>query len=174
VTLVPLGVGLGWWYGSTYYWPNTYVEVAEPYCAGPTEDGCVLRWQDVQTEEGDTIPQCVKLCPRADVPPPIPQPAVTEQIPPAPVAAAGKCLVDIFAEANFGGQTDETDENQPDLGEWDKAISSVEVKSGTWDFFTEPDFKGDVIRLAPGKYPTLNPNFNKKIGSFLCLDNPGK
>jgi len=80
-------------------------------------------------------------------------------------------LVDIFSEPNFAGETDETDENQPDLGEWDKIIASIEVKSGTWDFFTEPDFKGDALRLAPGKYPTLTGTFNKKIGSFLCLDN---
>ena len=45
------------------------------------------------------------------------------------------------------------------------------MKSGTWDFYTEPDFKGDVIRMAAGKYPTLAGTFNKKIGSFLCLEN---
>jgi len=168
---VPLGVVGGYWYGSTYYWPDSYVSVTEPYCSGPTPDGCVLRWEDVKTEEGEIVRQCVKLCPRADAPPPVPAPAVSEPIPPAPPPPpAGACLVDIFSEPNFAGETDETDENQPELAEWDKAIASIEVKSGTWDFFTEPDFKGDAMRLTPGKYPTLTDTFNKKIGSFLCLD----
>lgn len=162
----------GYWYGSTYYWPESYVEVGESYCSGPTPDGCVLRWQDVQTEEGETVTQCVKLCPRAEATPPVPRPAVTEPIPPAPSPPpAGSCVVDIFSEPNFGGQTDETNEDQPELDEWDNTIASIEVKSGTWDFFTEPDFKGDAMRLAPGKYPTLGSSFDKKIGSFLCLDN---
>ena len=30
---------------------------------GQTEDGCELMWQDVQTEEGDVIEQCVAYCP---------------------------------------------------------------------------------------------------------------
>jgi len=162
----------GYWYGTNYYWPDSYVEVGRSYCSGPTPDGCVLRWQDVQTDEGETITQCVKLCPRVDATPPVPAPAVTEPVPPAPPPPpAGACLADIFAEPNFAGKTDETDENQPDLGEWDKAIASIEVNSGTWDFYTEPDFKGEVMRLEPGKYGTLGGNFNKSIGSFLCLDN---
>jgi hypothetical protein len=34
------------------------------YCAGYTEDGCVLRWAEVPTEEGDLVPQCVTYCPQ--------------------------------------------------------------------------------------------------------------
>jgi hypothetical protein len=79
-------------------------------------------------------------------------------------------LLDIFAEPNFAGKSDETDEDQPGLGDWDNAISSIEVKAGTWDFFTEPDFKGEVMRLPPGKYGTLAETFSKHIGSFLCND----
>jgi len=30
---------------------------------GLTEDGCQLVWQDVETVEGDIIPQCVAYCP---------------------------------------------------------------------------------------------------------------
>ena len=79
-------------------------------------------------------------------------------------------MLDIFADPNLAGKSDETDEDQPALGDWDNAISSVEVKSGSWDFFTEPDFKGEVMRLPPGKYPGLGPTFTKHIGSFMCLD----
>jgi hypothetical protein len=33
------------------------------YCQGLTEDGCELMWQDVETIEGDVVPQCVAYCP---------------------------------------------------------------------------------------------------------------
>jgi hypothetical protein len=49
--------------GSSRYYPYAYISSAEPYCEGLTEDGCQLLWQDVQTIEGDVIPQCVAYCP---------------------------------------------------------------------------------------------------------------
>jgi hypothetical protein len=105
-----------------------------------------------------------------NVEPPIPAPAVAVPAPVVTAPVAGACLLDIFAEPNFGGKTDETDESQPELGEWDKVISSLEVKAGTWDFFTEPDFKGEVMRTPPGRYGDIGPKFTKQIGSFQCID----
>jgi hypothetical protein len=49
--------------GSSQYYPYAYISAPEPYCEGLTEDGCQLLWQDVQTIEGDVIPQCVAYCP---------------------------------------------------------------------------------------------------------------
>jgi hypothetical protein len=49
--------------GSNDYYPYAYLSAPEPYCEGLTEDGCELIWQDVQTEEGDVIGQCVAYCP---------------------------------------------------------------------------------------------------------------
>jgi hypothetical protein len=49
--------------GSSDYYPYAYISAPEPYCEGLTEDGCQLLWQDVQTIEGDVIPQCVAYCP---------------------------------------------------------------------------------------------------------------
>ena len=48
-------------------------------------------------------------------------------------------------------------------------IPSIKVDSGTWDFFTEEDFHGDSMRLAPGPYPQLTAEWNKHIGSFMCV-----
>ena len=115
--------------------------------------------------------QCVQLCPRAGVAPPVPPPAVAEPEPAAPPAApAGACTVDIFDQRDFGGKSDETSENQADLGEWNDAIGSIEVKTGTWDFFTDSDFKGEVMRLTPGKYGYLGTKFTKNIELFMCID----
>ena len=49
--------------GSSQYYPYAYLSAPAPYCEGLTEDGCQLVWQDVETIEGDVIPQCVAYCP---------------------------------------------------------------------------------------------------------------
>ena len=43
------------------------------------------------------------------------------------------------------------------------------MKSGTWDFFTDEDFGGETVRMGPGPYPDLGPDWTKKIGSFMCV-----
>ena len=49
--------------GSDEYYPYAYISAPEQYCEGVTEDGCELRWQQVETVEGDVIDQCVAYCP---------------------------------------------------------------------------------------------------------------
>jgi hypothetical protein len=48
---------------SNEYYPYAYISAPENYCEGLTEDGCELMWQDVETIEGDVVPQCVAYCP---------------------------------------------------------------------------------------------------------------
>jgi hypothetical protein len=45
------------------FYPFAYIDAPESYCDGLTEDGCQLVWQNVETDEGDVIPQCVAYCP---------------------------------------------------------------------------------------------------------------
>jgi hypothetical protein len=49
--------------GANEFYPFAYIDAPEPYCDGLTEDGCQLAWQNVETDEGDVIPQCVAYCP---------------------------------------------------------------------------------------------------------------
>jgi hypothetical protein len=49
--------------GSYQYYPYAYISAPAPYCEGLTGDGCQLRWQQVQTVEGDIVDQCVAYCP---------------------------------------------------------------------------------------------------------------
>jgi hypothetical protein len=49
--------------GAAEYYPYAYIQAPENYCDGRTEDGCQLVWEDVETVEGDVIPQCVAYCP---------------------------------------------------------------------------------------------------------------
>jgi hypothetical protein len=45
----------------------------------------------------------------------------------------------------------------------------VQVRSGTWDFFSDQQFTGETMRLAPGSYADLGPQWTKRAGSFMCV-----
>jgi beta/gamma crystallin len=169
--------------GAVYYYPYGYVAISRPVCRGVTAEGCTLRWQDVATEEGDVVTQCVQYCPQGYVaPPPVPlvSPAPVP-VPGPPVAepdvgpAPAGCDIAIYSEANFGGVSSETGEDQPQLGEvgWAEEIASIEIKAGTWDFYSEEEFGGETIRLGTGSYPVLPDNWGKRINSFMCADPAG-
>jgi hypothetical protein len=49
--------------GAYEYYPYAYIDAPRPYCEGITEDGCQLDFQDVQTQEGYVVGQCVAYCP---------------------------------------------------------------------------------------------------------------
>jgi hypothetical protein len=154
--------------GGAYYYPDAYVSVARPYCAGLTPDGCQLNWQEVPFEGGGSEWQCLTFCPRPDLPPP---PRAVALVVPPPAPAGGRCELEIFADPKFTGANAQSDVDQPRLGDngWKNEISSIQVKAGTWDFFSEDEFAGDNMRLPPGPYPELGPQWTKHIGSFMCV-----
>jgi len=159
-TLIGVGLLTGYAIGPDCYYPEGYVALAEPVCTGYTDDGCTLRWQDVAADDGSTIPSCVQFCPR-----------VRKAVAPAPVAAAprGGCEVEVFKDPNLAGGSFRTAEDQPLLNDdWDKKIASINVISGTWDFTTEQQYNGDAMRLTPGTYRDLGPNWVDQISSFMC------
>jgi hypothetical protein len=148
------------------YFPEGYLAYAEPVCTGYTEDGCSLRWQDVAADDGSTIPQCVQYCPRSRRGPP-----EGAALAPAPLAQGQRkgCEVEVFSDKNLAGSSFKTSEDQPLLNDqWDKQISSINVISGTWDFSTDAQFNGDAMRLEPGNYRDLGPNWDDQISSFMC------
>jgi hypothetical protein len=49
--------------GAYEYYPYAYIDAPQDYCDGLTEDGCQMVYDEVETEEGDAIPQCVAYCP---------------------------------------------------------------------------------------------------------------
>lgn len=154
--------------GGAYYYPDAYLTVARPYCDGITPDGCRLNWQRVDFEDGESDWQCVQFCRRPGNPPP---PRTVALVAPPPVPQGGNCQISIYSEPNFGGTNASASEEQPRLNEngWQNQIASVKVAAGTWDFFTAPEFTGETMRLAPGDYPNLGPEWTKKAGSFMCV-----
>jgi hypothetical protein len=162
--------------GGSYWYPDGYVSVAQPYCGGYTPDGCQLTWRMVDFEGGGEAPQCVQYCPQAGPPPelgPGQAPARVASLPPPPPPppANGTCQMTIFAEPNFAGAAAPTSDAQPALGEagWLNEISSIQVQSGEWEFYPEENFGGVSMRLDPGDYPNLAPEWTKRIGSFQCV-----
>jgi hypothetical protein len=162
-----LGVAL---IGGSYWDPDAYVSIDGPACTGFTPDGCQLHWRMVDFEDGGGEPQCVQYCPRVG-----PPPAAAAPLPPPPAFAAnGACQLTIFSEPNFAGLSAPTGDSQPDLSQsgWRNEIASIQVQAGTWDFFDGENFGGESMRLSAGPYPTLAPEWSKRIGSFMCVQ-PG-
>jgi len=163
---VPLGALGAILFEGSYWYPDGYVSIAGPYCAGYTPDGCELHWRMVDFDDGGGEPQCVQYCPLAG-----PPPAEVATLPPPPPLPEGTCQLTIFSNPNFAGTSAPAGDNQPNLSEsgWQNAISSVQVQAGTWDFFSDDDYGGDTMRLTAGPYPMLTPDWDKKINSFMCV-----
>ena len=191
-TLIPL-IALGtFMYDDETYYADGYVSMAEPGCTGYAEDGSRLRWMAVPTEDGGSEYQCVAYStqrnrtvteievpeePMAEAPTvaepettgvgPAKEPAVASPVPAAPATG---CELLIYSETNFKGLSAPVDENQSSLSKdgWQNEIASVQIKSGTWDFYSDEDYAGEMMRLSAGSYPTLDPKWSKHIGSFMC------
>lgn len=168
--LVPIGaLGVAVIGDSTWY-PDGYVPMEGPACAGPTADGCQLQWRTVDFEDGDgeSQPQCVQYCPRPGPPPP--EAAALPPPPPLP-EGGGECQTTVYSDPNFGGNSAPTGGSQPVLSTtgWHNEIASIVVGAGTWDFFADENFNGEVLRLTPGTYPRLAPEWTRHIGSFMCV-----
>jgi hypothetical protein len=154
----------------SYWYPDGYVSIAGPLCAGVTPDGCQLEWRMVGFEDGGEAAQCVQYCRYSGA-----RPAKVATLPPPPALVQnGACQLTIYEDPNFAGLSAPTSDSQPVLSEtgWKDQISSIEVQSGTWDFFNDENFNGESVRMATGSYPMLAPEWNKRIGSFMCVE-PG-
>ncbi len=62
-TFVALGLLAPLAIGAATYHPYAYLDVPGDYCEGLTDDGCEMVYSEVETVEGDSIPQCVAYCP---------------------------------------------------------------------------------------------------------------
>jgi Beta/Gamma crystallin len=154
--------------GASYWDPDGYVSVLRRYCSGISENGCTLHWRVVDFTDGGSEQQCVQYCPHSG-----PPPAKFAELPPPPPfpPATASCQLSIFAEPNFGGASAASGDDQATLAEsgWQNAISSIQIRAGTWDFFTDANFGGATMRLLAGPVPSLPPDWDKKIGSFQCV-----
>ena len=83
------------------------------------------------------------------------------------VGAAHAGEVVIYKQPNFTGGAltlKETANNLATANFHDQA-SSIRVKSGKWEFCSQPDFRGDCVTLDRGEYPTLQQKLNHRVES---------
>jgi hypothetical protein len=80
------------------------------------------------------------------------------------------CDVAVYLDGSYSGEVWRTTEDQPSVGaHWIKQITSIIVISGTWDFYWDPSYRGEVITLPPGAYPYIGNHWDDKISSFRCV-----
>ena len=154
--------------GGAYFYPDAYLAVSRPYCDGLSPNGCQLNWQRVAFADGGDEWQCVQYCPRQGA---IAPPKTVALVAPPPMPQQGSCEITIYPEQNFAGTAVTTSDEQPALSEsgWQNQIASIQVKAGTWDLFSDEEFTGETLRLQPGQYADLGPEWTKKSGSFMCV-----
>lgn len=88
--------------------------------------------------------------------------------PPAPVG--GACELAVFWEPNFAGERMVAKEDMPYVGDqWNDHVTSIQIKAGSWEFYQDPEYGGDMVKMTPGPYPQLEDNFSGKISSFRCV-----
>jgi hypothetical protein len=81
------------------------------------------------------------------------------------------CEVTVYWDDDFKGESFRTTQDQLNLeGGWNDQISSIAIASGEWEFFEHDEFGGQVLKLAPGRYPRLEKFWNDQISSFRCLN----
>jgi hypothetical protein len=83
--------------------------------------------------------------------------------------AAGEVV--IHKQPNFtgGALTLRNDSGNLTSSGFQDQASSIEVKSGRWQFCSQPDFKGDCVTLEQGKYATLDQKLNHRVESVREL-----
>lgn len=75
--------------------------------------------------------------------------------------------VELYGQPDFRGRSLKVDNAVADLGErrFEGRASSVKVHSGTWEFCTEPGFRGTCGTLRPGEYRDMA-NMNDRVASL--------
>lgn len=82
-------------------------------------------------------------------------------------ATAAAAEVTIWKQPNFAGEALTVRgamNNLGDRGFLDQA-SSIEVKSGAYEFCTQPEFRGECVVLERGRYARLEQNLNHRVES---------
>src|SRR5918993_1230170 len=77
----------------------------------------------------------------------------------------------IYEHANFGGEQQSIKESVPNVWSWNDKISSVIVKSGTWQFFEHENYGSPSSKqVGPGNYDYVEiPEFNIRNDNITAI-----
>ncbi len=81
--------------------------------------------------------------------------------------AAQAAEITFFERSDFRGRTLTLRGHTPDLSAvgFNDRLSSLAVRSGTWQLCTEPDFAGVCVNVGPGEYRRADERLNNRISS---------
>ena len=83
----------------------------------------------------------------------------------------GQCRVSVYWDGDFKGERWDTGQNQTYVGNhWNDQISSIRILSGTWRFYWDANYRGEMVELKPGEYRYVGNHWNDQISSFRCVD----
>jgi Beta/Gamma crystallin len=83
------------------------------------------------------------------------------------------CSATVYWDANFAGEKWTLHDSVSYVGpHWNDKISSIAVHRGVWVFYWDGDYKGEELRLGPGKYDYVGDHWNDQISSARCVE-PG-
>jgi len=100
----------------------------------------------------------------------LPDVAPVSEAPATDQQADGQCRVSVFWDADFKGERWDTEQNQTYVGNhWNDQISSIRIVSGTWRFYWNAKYDGEMIELKPGDYHYVGNHWNDQISSFRCI-----
>lgn len=81
----------------------------------------------------------------------------------------GGAAVELYDDINFDKPMVYTDFDYSYVGDTlNDRVSSIRINEGTWNFYTDANFEGNVVTLKPGSYPFV-PNVglpNDSLSSF--------
>jgi ATP-dependent Lon protease len=77
----------------------------------------------------------------------------------------------IYEHADFGGEQQHIKESIPNVGSWNDKITSVIVKSGTWQFFEHENYGSPSSKkVGPGYYENVEmPEFNIRNDNITSI-----
>lgn len=91
----------------------------------------------------------------------------------AAAVSGGKAVPDVilYSKKNRRGKSLQVNDGIADLSKdnFDDISSSVVVNSGTWRFYTEPNFKGQSIDVESDTARDLSGMFNNSISSLKSI-----
>lgn len=94
--------------------------------------------------------------------------------PQGPSLAAPPCDLTVWPDERFWGGSAAFTTDQKRVGLWwNDRISSIEIRSGVWQFFMDNDYLGASVVAGPGRYASIGPVWNDQISSFRCLGQDG-
>jgi hypothetical protein len=80
------------------------------------------------------------------------------------------CLVIVYRDAGFSGESWAITDDQPYVGDrWNDQISSVRIVAGVWQFFWDANYGGEQFTSRPGDYPYVGNHWNDQISSMRCV-----